>query len=142
MSPPAHQRAERIARDVRIAPHVAPQPRGADGAARHPYLPAKHIRLSSPQFLTGENIAELESSANPQAGKPALPAADAKVLLSASIRVIRGQAPRSAIRKLEVPQSGRVSVLANPIVFLHSTIEMAMVGSQDRRQPTRHGPDP
>ena len=44
MSPPAHQRAERIARDVRIAPHVAPQPRGADGAARHPYHPAKHVR--------------------------------------------------------------------------------------------------
>src|SRR5207245_5040819 len=31
--------------------------------------------LSSPHFLTAENIAELESSANPQAGKPALPAA-------------------------------------------------------------------
>jgi len=46
MSPPAHQRAERIARDVRIAPHVAPQPRGADGAARHPYHPAKHIVFS------------------------------------------------------------------------------------------------
>jgi hypothetical protein len=33
--------------------------------------------LSSPQFVTAETAAELESSANPQAGKPALPAAEA-----------------------------------------------------------------
>jgi len=32
--------------------------------------------LFGPQFVTAGNIAELESSANPQAGKPALPAAD------------------------------------------------------------------
>ena len=37
MSPPASQRAERIAHDLRIAPHVAPLLRGADGAARRPY---------------------------------------------------------------------------------------------------------
>src|SRR6266571_8926715 len=56
MSPPAHQRAERIARDVRIAPHVAPQPRGADGAARRPYHPAKHVggagRARCPQHFS------------------------------------------------------------------------------------------
>jgi hypothetical protein len=65
-----------------------------------------------------------------------------KDLLSVLIRVIRGQVPRSAIRKPEVPQSGRVNVIANPIVFLHSTIEMAMVGSQDQRQPAREESDP
>src|SRR6266849_1992105 len=47
MSPPAYQRAERIARDVRIAPHVAPQPRGADGAARRPHHPAKLVVVSA-----------------------------------------------------------------------------------------------
>src|SRR6266568_457306 len=37
MSPPASERAEQT------TPHVAPQPRGADGAARHPYPRANHI---------------------------------------------------------------------------------------------------
>src|SRR6266704_6464714 len=45
MSPPASERAEPTTRDVRTTPHAAPQPRGADGAARHPYPRAKHIRL-------------------------------------------------------------------------------------------------
>jgi len=44
MSPPASERAEQTMRDVRTTPYVAPQPRGADGAARHPYPCAKHIR--------------------------------------------------------------------------------------------------
>src|SRR6266568_7346713 len=43
MSPPASERAEQTTRDVRTTPHVAPQPRGADGAARHPYHHAKQI---------------------------------------------------------------------------------------------------
>ncbi len=38
MSPPASERAEQTTRDVQTTPRVAPQPRGADGAARHPYL--------------------------------------------------------------------------------------------------------
>jgi len=37
MSKPVAERAERIARDVRITPLVAPLLRGADGAARRPY---------------------------------------------------------------------------------------------------------
>src|SRR5438445_2199548 len=45
MSPPASERAEQTTRDVRTTPHLAPQPRGADGAARHPYHRAKHMRL-------------------------------------------------------------------------------------------------
>ncbi len=44
MSPPASARAEQTTRDVRTTPRVAPTPRGADGAARHPYPRAKHIR--------------------------------------------------------------------------------------------------
>jgi len=38
MFPPASERAEQTTRDVRTTPHVAPQPRGADGAARRPHL--------------------------------------------------------------------------------------------------------
>src|SRR6266704_7216499 len=54
MSPPASERAEPTTRDVRTTPHVAPQPRGADGAARHPYPRAKHIRRASTSyFLNG-----------------------------------------------------------------------------------------
>ncbi len=48
--------------------------------------------LSSPQFATTETIAELESSANPQAGKPALPVA-ASPFRSAGRRPARAGRP-------------------------------------------------
>src|SRR5712692_8693191 len=48
--------------------------------------------LSSPQFLIAKNIAELESSANPQAGKPALPLA-ASPFRSAGRRPARAGRP-------------------------------------------------
>jgi len=48
--------------------------------------------LSSPQFAIAKTIAELESSANPQAGKPALPVA-ASLLRSAGRRPARASRP-------------------------------------------------
>ncbi len=48
--------------------------------------------LSSPQFLIADNIAELESSANPQAGKPAL-LATASPFRSAGRRPARASRP-------------------------------------------------
>src|SRR5712664_4255384 len=48
--------------------------------------------LSSPQFATAKTIAELESSANPQAGKPALPVA-ASPFRSAGRRPARAGRP-------------------------------------------------
>ena len=56
MSPPAQQRAERIARDGRITPHVAPLLRGADSAGA-PSLPR-----GIPLFANGRDIALAMSS--------------------------------------------------------------------------------
>jgi hypothetical protein len=43
--PPAQQRAERLTPDVSIIPHVTPLIRGADGAARRPYLEQFQLSL-------------------------------------------------------------------------------------------------
>jgi hypothetical protein len=68
MSPPAQQWAERVTRDARSTPHIAPavavrKDRGADGAARRPYQffsSPREKEASRPRSRHGSTTGSLE----------------------------------------------------------------------------------